>query len=124
MFRKKRKAFLTVLALNIARQNFFIYQQISVLKNKKGQEEWVSNKSQVCFLWKTLLVREKTFSIFLLLFRFSIFQINDFHWPQNQKNIIIHATLCAAVIKFPLFDSAYFPLVSQPLNTPALFTQQ
>lgn len=36
MFWKKRKAFLTVLALNIARQNFFIYQQISVLKNKKG----------------------------------------------------------------------------------------
>lgn len=76
------------------------------------------------FLWKSLLVREKTFSIFLLLFRFCIFQTNDFGWPQNQKNIIIHATLCAAVIKYLLFDSAYSPLVSQPMNTPALFTQQ
>lgn len=48
---------------------------------------------------------------------------NDFHWPKNQKSIIIHATLCAAVIKYPLLDSAYFPLVSQPMNTPALFMQ-
>lgn len=78
----------------------------------------------LCFMWKTFLVSKKIFLIFLLQFYFSIFQTNGFAWPQNQKNIIIHATLCAAVIKYPLFDSTYSPLVSQPMNAPASFTQQ
>lgn len=61
------------------------------------------------------------FSFTVLLQHFS----NKLFWLASEpKTIIIHATLCAVVIKYPLFHSAYSPLVSQLMNTPALFTQQ
>lgn len=50
---------------------------------------------------------------------------NKLYWSASEpKNIIIQKTLCTDVIKYPLFHSAYSPLVSQFMNTPTLFMQQ
>lgn len=59
--------------MNIARQNF-IYQQITVLKNKKGEEEWVPKNHRFVSYGKHFWSGKRPFQFFFYCFTAAFFK--------------------------------------------------